>query len=60
MDSDGTVPVERYNCITEFEGQNVRDGGIAIYERNNVTWQRRRLNYLLQIYGETSVQQSIL
>jgi hypothetical protein len=35
MDSDETVPVEGYKCITQFKRQDVRAGGVAIYKKIN-------------------------
>jgi hypothetical protein len=41
MDNDETVPVEGYKCVTQFKRQDIRAGGVAIYEKNNATlWQR--------------------
>jgi hypothetical protein len=34
---DETVPVEGYKCIIQFKRQDVRVGGVAIYEKNNST-----------------------
>jgi hypothetical protein len=34
MDNDETVPVDGYKCITQFKRQEVRAGGVAIYEIN--------------------------
>jgi hypothetical protein len=31
------LPAEGYKCITQFKGQDVRAGGVAIYEKNNAT-----------------------
>jgi hypothetical protein len=36
-DDDETVLLQGYKCITQFKVQNVRDGGVAIYEKNNAT-----------------------
>jgi hypothetical protein len=49
MDNDETVPVEGYKCTAQFKRQNVRTGGVGIYEKNNAT-----------IRVETSVQQCLV
>jgi hypothetical protein len=37
IDNNGTVPVGGYKWITQFKRQDVRAGGVAIYEKNNAT-----------------------
>jgi hypothetical protein len=37
MDNDETFSVEGYKCIIPFKRQNIRAGGVAIYEKNNAT-----------------------
>jgi hypothetical protein len=36
-DNVETVPVDGYKCITQFKRQDIRAGGVAIYEKNNAT-----------------------
>jgi hypothetical protein len=37
MDNDETVPVEGYKCSTQFKRQDIRVGGVTMYEKNNTT-----------------------
>jgi hypothetical protein len=36
MDNDETVPVDGYKCLTQIKRQDVRTGGVAIYEKGSV------------------------
>jgi exonuclease III len=37
MDNDKIVPVKVYTCSTQYKRQDIRAGGVAIYEKNNAT-----------------------